>query len=298
MQLIIVSGLSGAGKTVALKQYEDLGYYCIDNIPLALVAHMALRALRKLGERYERLAIGVDARETPEEIAKFPKYVDKLREKGVKTHVVFLHANEQTLLHRYSETRRKHPLSSEKVSLIEAIQQEARLLAPIANVADAMYDTTTFSLHELREKILERMPGGGEGKLSVQFLSFGFKHGTPMDADYVFDVRCLPNPHWEPSIREFNGKHPAIIEWLEQREDVHKMLSDIRQFLEHWLPLYRKQDRAYVTIAIGCTGGQHRSVYLVDRLGEIFRTRFDHLIIKHREIWDHVERRQPPAKRP
>lgn len=295
MQLIIVSGLSGAGKTVALKQYEDLGYYCIDNIPLALVAHMALRALRKIGERYERLAVGVDARESPEEIKKFPKYIDKLRSHGVKTHVVFLHANEQTLLHRYAETRRKHPLTNDQTPLIEAIQLEAKLLAPIANVADATYDTTEFNLHELREKILERMPGS-DGKLSIQLLSFGFKNGTPVDADYVFDVRCLPNPHWEPSLRNFNGRDPEIVAWLEKHADVSKMLSDIRQFLEHWLPIYRKQDRAYVTIAIGCTGGQHRSVYMVDQLADIFRSRFDPLIVKHRELWDAVERRRSNKK--
>lgn len=291
MQLIIVSGLSGAGKSVALKQYEDLGFYCIDNIPLELVTHLALRAIRKVGERYERLAVGVDARESPEEIKKFPKYIDRLRAHGVNTHVVFLHANEQALLHRYAETRRKHPLTNDQTPLIEAIQLEARLLAPIANVADATFDTTSFNLHELREKILERMPGG-DGKLSVQLLSFGFKHGTPTDADYVFDVRCLPNPHWEPGIRALNGRDPAIIAWLEQYEDVGKMLSDIWQFLEHWLPVYRKQDRAYVTIAIGCTGGQHRSVYIVDRLADMLRPHYDHLIVKHREIWSATERRK------
>lgn len=291
MQLIIVSGLSGAGKTVALKQYEDLGYYCIDNIPLALVAPMALRALRKMEKRYELLAVGVDARESPEEIRQFPKYLDKLRARGINTHVVFLHAHEQTILQRYAETRRKHPLSNQHTPLIEAIQRESQLLEPIANVADATFDTTAFNLHELREKILEEIPGGGGGKLSVQLLSFGFKNGTPVDADYVFDVRCLPNPHWEPSLRALNGRDAGVADWLERHAEVGKMLTDIHQFLDHWLPEYRKQDRAYVTIAIGCTGGQHRSVYLVEKLAERLRGSYDHLIVKHREVWDGPGRR-------
>ena len=291
MQLIIVSGLSGAGKTVALKQYEDLGYYCIDNIPLALVAPMALRALRKMEKRYELLAVGIDARESPDEIRQFSKYLDKLRSRGVNTHVVFLHAHEQTILRRYAETRRKHPLSDENTPLIEAIQREAKLLAPIANVADATFDTTAFNLHELREKILEEIPGRGGGRLSVQLLSFGFKNGSPVDADYVFDVRCLPNPHWEPALRTLSGRDAAVADWLERQPEVGKMLADIRQFLDHWLPEYRKQDRAYVTVAIGCTGGQHRSVYLVEKLAEGLRGTYDHLIVKHRELWEAQDRR-------
>lgn len=292
MKLVIVSGLSGAGKTVALKQYEDLGYYCIDNIPLALVGPLALRAIRRTEKRYERLAIGIDARESPQEIAKFPKYVEKLHARGVETRVVFLTAQAQDILHRYSETRRKHPLSDERTSLTEAIAKEALLLEPIAGIADTIIDTSGLNLHELREKVLGEVPGGGPGKLAVTLMSFGFKHGIPAEADFVFDVRCLPNPHWEPTLRKLNGLDAACAAWLERHPEVRKMLADLRGFLEHWLPEYRKQDRAYLTVAIGCTGGKHRSVYLVDHLAPLFRDRFETFNVKHRELWTGNERRQ------
>lgn len=292
MKLVIVSGLSGAGKSVALNQYEDLGYYCIDNIPLALVGPLALRALRQAGKRYERLAVGIDARESPKEIEKFPKYLEKVRARGVETRVVFLHAHEQILLHRYSETRRKHPLSDDQTSLIDAIHKESKLLEPIANIADTIIDTSTFNLHELREKILSEVPGGGAGKLAITLMSFGFKKGTPDDADFVFDVRCLPNPHWEPALRDLSGLDAACAAWLEGYPEVKKMLGDIRHFLEHWLPEYQKQDRAYLTVALGCTGGKHRSVYLVERLAQMFAHRFDSLAVRHRELMIGARRRQ------
>ncbi|MGH8457456.1 MAG: RNase adapter RapZ [Stenotrophobium sp.] len=291
MQLVIVSGLSGAGKTVALKQYEDLGYYCIDNIPLALIGPLALRTLKKMEARYERLAIGIDARESPKEIEKLPKYLDKLRARGVQTHVLFLQANEQVLLQRYSDTRRKHPLSDEHTSLVEAIRRESVLLEPVTNAADAIIDTSALNLHELREKILGQVPGGGNGKLLVNFMSFGFKNGPPPDADFVFDVRCLPNPHWEPTLRQLTGRDAAVAAWLERFPAVGRMLHDIRQFLEHWLPEYKKQDRAYLTIAIGCTGGQHRSAYIVEQLAQAFAGRLDRMMVTHRELWDGENRR-------
>lgn len=296
MKLVIVSGLSGAGKTVALKQYEDLGYYCIDNLPLALVGPMARRAIKQAEKRFDRLAVGIDARESPKEIENFPRYLEYLREQGVETRILFLRADEQTLLKRYSETRRRHPLASEQVSLSEAIALEGRLLAPIANLADATIDTTTKNLHELREEILAQVPGGGAGKLSLLFMSFGYKNGLPEAADYVFDVRCLPNPHWEPTLRKLTGRDPAVAAWLERFPPVNRMLDDIRRFLEQWLPEYRRQDRTYLTVAIGCTGGQHRSVYLIERLGEAFREHYDHLVIRHREIWEAPERR--PSREP
>ncbi|MDM4770639.1 RNase adapter RapZ [Solimonas sp. SE-A11] len=295
MKLVIVSGLSGAGKTVALKQYEDLGYYCIDNLPLALVGPMARRAIRQLDQRFDRLAIGIDARESPKEIEKFPRYLEYLREQGVETRVLFLRADDQTLLKRYSETRRRHPLASEQVSLPEAIALERRLLAPVANVADATIETTGKNLHELREEILAQVPGGGAGKLSLLVMSFGYKNGLPDAADYVFDVRCLPNPHWEPTLRKMTGRDAAVAAWLERFPQVNRMLGDIRQFLDHWLPEYKRQDRSYVTVAIGCTGGQHRSVYLVEKLGASLRERYDSVTVRHREAWEATERRSSKA---
>jgi len=285
VKLVIVSGLSGAGKTVALKQYEDLGYYCIDNLPLTLVGPLARRAIHRVDQRFERLAVGIDARESPEEIEKFPGYLERLRAQGVETRVVFLRADDQALLKRYSETRRRHPLASDQVPLIEAIAVERRLLEPIANLADATIDTTSKNLHELREEIHAQVPGGGAGKLSLLFMSFGYKNGLPEGADYVFDVRCLPNPHWEPTLRKLTGRDAAVAAWLERFPPVQRMLGDIREFLEHWLPEYRRQDRTYLTVALGCTGGQHRSVYLVERLAEHFRERFDNLVVRHRETW-------------
>ena len=284
MNLVIVSGLSGAGKTVALRQYEDQGWYCIDNIPLALVGPMALRALKRAKGRYDKLAIGIDAREAPGEIEKFPKYLEKLRERGIETRVIFLTCNEDALLHRYSETRRKHPLSDDQTSLLEAIAKERRLLEPISNIADSTLDTSSLNLYELREKILGEIPGGGAGKLTVTLMSFGFKNGAPSDADFIFDVRCLPNPHWEPTLRKKTGRDPACAAWLERHSEVRKMLSDLRSFLDQWLPEYKKQDRAYLTVAIGCTGGQHRSVYIVERLANSLKSRFDHLAVRHREL--------------
>ena len=210
MQLVIISGLSGAGKTVALKQYEDLGYFCVDNLPLALVSNMAERTVQTMEKRYERLAVGIDARESPDEIALFPKYLDGLRERNIDIRVVFLTADEQVLLHRYSDTRRKHPLSDAKTPLLEAIRREVKLLEPISTAADAIINTSRLNLHELRDKVLQQAPGDGGDKLSVQLMSFGFKHGTPADADFVFDVRCLPNPHWDAALRGLTGRDEAV----------------------------------------------------------------------------------------
>jgi len=283
VKLIIVSGLSGAGKTVALKQYEDLGYYCIDNIPLPLIGPMLTRALGK-DTRYERLALGIDARESPAQIKRFPGHFEKLRGRGVDARVMFLTASDEVILRRYSETRRKHPLSTGEVTLKEAIQLERRLLAPIANLAEEPLDTSRMNLHELREAIHQRLPEAGAGKLAVLFQSFGFKNGVPDGCDFQFDVRCLPNPHWEPELRKLSGRDEAVAQWLGKQKDVVKMIADLRGFLEQWLPAFRSQDRAYVTIAVGCTGGQHRSVYIVEKLAEHFRGRFDPVIVKHKEL--------------
>lgn len=283
MKLVVVSGLSGAGKTVALRQYEDLGWYCIDNIPLDFVEPLVAHALINDEPRYARMAIGVDARESPTQIAYFPEHLESLRTRGVDVDVLFLTASEEIILKRYSETRRKHPLSDEQTSLVEAINIERALLAPIANAADITLDTTRLNLHELRSAIDSRMPGSSR-KLSVLFLSFGFKNGMPDGADYVFDVRCLPNPHWVPELRPLNGRDAAIADYLSIQPEVMAMQEDITRFLDRWLPTYEAQDRAYVTIAIGCTGGQHRSVYLVEQFAPHFKKRFAQVVIKHREL--------------
>ncbi|MFT4046458.1 MAG: RNase adapter RapZ [Solimonas sp.] len=284
MKLAFVSGLSGAGKTVALKQYEDIGYYCIDNLPLQLVGPFIRGARRRGDGRYERLAIGIDARETARQIARFPKYLESLRAHGVDVSVLFLRADDSVLLQRYSETRRRHPLAQGDCALSEAIRRERQLLAPIANAADATIDTSMKNLHALREEI-QGLASGAGGKLSLMFMSFGFKNGIPEDADFVFDIRILPNPHWQPDLRKLTGRDAPVVQWLESHDVTAHLFADIRAFLERWLPEYQKQDRAYLTVAIGCTGGQHRSVYFVEKLGELFRGRYDNLAIRHRELW-------------
>lgn len=286
MKLVIVSGLSGAGKTVALRQYEDLGFDCIDNLPLSLLERLAGESLAQSPPRYPQLAVGIDARERSAEIARFPDYLERLRTRGVELRVVFLVADDATLLKRYSETRRRHPLSSPERSLPEAIALERTLLEPIANAADALIDTSAMSLYDLRERVQGEIPGGGRDKLSITLLSFGFKHGAPVDADFVFDVRCLPNPHWNEALRPQTGRDAPVAEWLAKHYVVQTMQADLLAFLERWLPEFRRQDRAYLTVAVGCTGGKHRSVFLVERLAEALRGRFDPLIVRHRELED------------
>jgi UPF0042 nucleotide-binding protein len=234
--------------------------------------------------RYERLALGIDARELPSEIRRFPQHLARLRDRGVDASVVFLTATDEVILRRYSETRRTHPLADDKTPLTEAIALERRLLAPIADVADEPIDTSRMNLHELREAIHARLPEALQGKLALLFLSFGFKNGVPNGCDFLFDVRCLPNPHWEPTLKPLTGRDDSVARWLESHPAVGRMEHDIRAFLDPWLPQFRSQDRAYVTIGVGCTGGRHRSVYLVERLAAHFSALFDRVIVKHKEI--------------
>ena len=280
MKLVVVSGLSGAGKTVALRQYEDLGYYCVDNLPLGLIASLSLRVRSR---RYQKLAVGIDARASPREIARFQKTLARHKERGVDTQVMFLTASDEVILRRYSETRRKHPLTGEKFTLADAIQRERELLEPIADVADVTIDTSTLNLHDLREAIRLRLPEN-PGKLSLVLMSFGYKNGIPEGADYVFDVRSLPNPYWQPALSPLDGRAREIAEFLEKDPAAPKMTHDIQVFLETWLPGFQAQDRAYVTVAVGCTGGRHRSVYVVEKLAGAFRGRYDPVVVRHKEL--------------
>lgn len=286
MRLVFVSGLSGAGKTIALKQYEDLGYYCIDNIPLDLIELLIDHALRSDDPRYHRLALGIDARAKPSEIANFHRFYDTLGPKGVDASVTFLIADSETLLRRYNETRRKHPLSGPDTSLYEAIHSERQLLKPIADLADLPIDTTHLNLHELRQLILARQPGEAAAeRMTVQLLSFGYKNGIPGDADFIFDARCLKNPHWVTELRPLTGLDAEVARFLEADALTNEWYGDVYSYLLRWLPQFQAQDRAYVTIAVGCTGGQHRSTYLVERLGQALRERFHSVVVKHRELW-------------
>ncbi len=282
MKLIVVSGLSGAGKTVALNMLEDLDYYCIDNIPLSLLRSFTADVVREHDQNFERLAVGIDARAREHGIHQFPERIQSLREAGIDVQVWFFEADTETLLRRYSETRRKHPLSDAKTPLREAIDKERRMLQPIAKMADQLLDTSHTNVHQLRDLVRMRMQGAGPGGQSVLFQSFGFKNGMPDGVDFVFDVRCLPNPHWEDKLRPLTGHDRPVREFLDSKPDVREMLEDIGNHLEKWLP--RFDNRAYVTIAIGCTGGKHRSVYLVERLAERFRKLYPQVIVRHSEL--------------
>lgn len=281
MRIIILSGLSGSGKSVALHMLEDLGFYCIDNIPAALLKPFISYAVLSPEPTYERTAVGLDARNTAAEIATVPQLTDELRKSGIQCEVIFLIAGEAELLRRFAETRRKHPMSHGNVDLREAMALERLLLDPIVNAADVVIDTSRLGVHALRDMIHKRVEERAARQLAITFESFGFKDGIPGDADFVFDARSLPNPYWEPSLRHLTGRDVEVIRFLEGHTNVAALLADIAQFVRARIPEYQLANRGYLTVAIGCTGGQHRSVYMVDRLVETFGGEFPHVTARH-----------------
>jgi UPF0042 nucleotide-binding protein len=282
-RLVVVSGLSGSGKSVALNMLEDLGWYCIDNIPAGLVQALVSHSVRTDEPIYRRLAVGLDARNRPDDLAFIPELLDDLKRKGLRCEVLYLHAEDEVLLRRYAETRRRHPLTGSGMSLADAIAEERRLLHPLIDTADLVIDTSRMSVHEVRALIGQRVDPG-PGRLSILFESFGYKHGTPGDADFVFDARTLPNPYWEPALQQLTGKDSRVVEFLEASPRVHEMAEDLTRFLERRLPDYETANRGYLTVAIGCTGGQHRSVYLVERLAAHFRGKYPQLLVRHNAL--------------
>ena len=281
MRLVIVSGLSGSGKSIALNMLEDLGWYCIDNIPAGLLNAFIAHAVRHSQPTYERTAVGLDARNEPDEIASVPQMVRELRRSGIGCEIVYLHADESMLLRRFGETRRRHPLVRDGADLKAAIADELRLLKPITYSADLVIDTSRTSVHELRELIRARIEQRTADRLSIMFESFGFRHGIPGGADFVFDARTLPNPYWEPALKPLNGRDAAVAEFLAAQAPVRELLADIIQFLERRIPLYLSHNRGYLTVAVGCTGGQHRSVFLVERLAAHFAARYPNVVARH-----------------
>lgn len=281
MRIIVVSGLSGSGKSVALHMLEDLGFYCIDNLPAALLKPFISHTVRSAESTYTRSAIGLDARNTAHEIATVPRLIDELKRSGIDCEVLYLVANDEELLRRFAETRRKHPMSGERVGLREAIDTERRLLEPIAYAADMIVDTSRMGVHELRQVVRLRVEQRAVGRLSITFESFGFKHGIPGDADFVFDARSLPNPYWEPTLRSLTGRDVEVIQYLESHTSVAQLIDDIDRFVEARVPEYQASSRGYLTVAVGCTGGQHRSVYIVDRLAARFATRHMQVAARH-----------------
>jgi RNase adapter protein RapZ len=284
MRLVIVSGLSGSGKSVALHLLEDLGFYCIDNIPVGLLRSFVEQIVFANDSGYSDVGVGLDARNRPSDIEQLPELAKQLRADGVECEIIFLQAADDVLLTRFSETRRKHPLTSDNISLREAIAKERELLGPIIDAADLIVDTTGTTAYDLRERIRDRIGKKEPNSLSILIESFGYKHGLPPNADFVFDVRCLPNPFWELRLRALTGKDAAVEDFLDAQPLVQEMIRDIVMFLDHWIPRYQDFQRSYLTVAIGCTGGQHRSVYVAEAVAKQLREAHKSIQTRHHEL--------------
>ncbi|PHX04499.1 RNase adapter RapZ [Vibrio splendidus] len=288
MRLIVVSGQSGAGKSVALRVLEDLGYYCVDNLPVNLLSDF-VESVREINQN---VAVSIDIRNLPKEPQLVTETLEQLEAAtDIDVNVLFLDASKQTLLNRYSETRRIHPLSigQEKLSLEQAIDLEKTLLTPLAEQASIVIDSSDCNLYELSEKVRFKVEGKEKQELIIVFQSFGFKYGLPSDADYVFDVRFLPNPHWEPALRPLTGLDAPIHSFLEKHSEVLELKQQIQGFVEQWLPMLEKNNRSYLTVAIGCTGGKHRSVYLTQKIGEYFEQLGHQVQIRHASLEKHQQ---------
>ncbi len=281
-RLILVSGLSGSGKSTALRALEDQGYYCVDNLPAALLKEFA-QQIGKDPALYATVALGIDARSRDPELAAIPDWLDERNEAGLHCQLLFLTADTKAIINRFSETRRRHPLTSDRQALPQAIEKEKKLLEPLQRRADWIIDTSDTNIHQLRRQVCNCL-GGERDAMMVVLESFAFKRGIPQDVDFVFDARNLPNPYWVEELRDFSGLDSKVIEWLELDEAVDRMYADIEQFLLTWLPDFRDSQRSYVTVGIGCTGGKHRSVYLVDRLAKRLRADFGKILTHHREL--------------
>jgi UPF0042 nucleotide-binding protein len=287
LRLIIVSGLSGSGKSVALHVLEDVGYYCIDNLPAGLLLS-AVEEVRRSSGQSMRLAVGVDARNHAENLDILPDLLRKLQAQGVETDIIFLHASDEILLQRYRESRRRHPLAEQGVALRAAIESERAILAEIEISADLIIDTSTSSIYDLAETIRSRVDRHDRQSLSVLIESFGFKYGIPADADFVFDLRSLPNPYWTIKLRGFTGLDAEVQSFLDAQDAFGNMFDDIRLFLARWVPHYEKANRGYMTIAIGCTGGQHRSVYMVEKLAATLGKTHEPVLKRHNALPEHL----------
>ncbi len=280
-QLVIVTGLSGSGKSIALRALEDSGYYCIDNLPATMLPHISehLDPAHLNSTSHDRVAISIDSRSAA--IETLPAHIEQLKAQNVATQVLFLESNVETLVKRFSETRRKHPLSKDNTTLAESIAYERELLSNLGSLGHVI-DTSHLSANTLRAWVKDVVSSEQAG-LTLLFTSFGFKHGIPLDADFVFDVRCLPNPHYDLNLRDLTGRDAKVQAFLEDQSSVHEMLKDIRLYIEKWLPCFVTDNRSYLTVAIGCTGGQHRSVYFVEQLSQYFMPQ-QKVLTRHREL--------------
>lgn len=278
--VVVVSGLSGSGKSVALNALEDQGFFCVDNLPGAMLPALAAHVQSRTGT-YRQLAAGIDARAGLEEMATLPELIADL---SVPVELVFLTADNDTLIRRFSETRRRHPLA-DGCTLAQAIERERGMLEPLAERAEHVIDTSEFNIHQLRRRVWELVRPAAERRGARLVLeSFGYKRGVPRDVDLVFDARCLPNPHWKPELRAATGLEQPVRDYLGSESTVTEYLEDIDRFVQRWLPAWTDLQRSHITIAIGCTGGRHRSVYLVDRLADRWRESGLEVATHHREL--------------
>ena len=283
-RLIIVSGLSGAGTTVVLNTLEDLSYYTIDNLPTSLLNTLIEQFSEGDSSLSRQIAIGIDARNSHDNFSSVSESILALLKQHKTIELIFIEANDDVLTKRFSETRRKHPLSSDSISLTDAIKKEREIIGELAEAADLSIDTSHMQLHELRNIVRERIARREIATLSLQFMSFGYKNGIPKDADFVFDLRCLPNPYWKKDLRKYCGVDQPVIDFLSKQKNVNRMLEDLERFLESWIPQFEADNRSYLSIAFGCTGGHHRSVFIAEQLAEKFRAQKKQVIIRHRDI--------------
>jgi UPF0042 nucleotide-binding protein len=286
-RLIIVSGLSGSGKSIALHVLEDLGYYSIDNLPAALLPSLIDEVTRPGESSANRIAVGVDARNRPDDLVALPAQIAQLQETGVQVDLLFLQADDNELLRRFGETRRRHPLAEAGTELHSAISRERAVLGPVINAADLVIDTSQTSVYELADIIRERVDRRKTRNLSILLQSFGFKHGIPADADFVFDLRCLPNPYWQTELRSLNGLDPAVADFLDSEPSFIRMYEDILEFLQKWIPEYVRVNRSYLTVSLGCTGGQHRSVRMTEKLASALHEFHEPVHTRHNELVAH-----------
>jgi UPF0042 nucleotide-binding protein len=283
-RLTVVSGLSGSGKSVALRTLEDLDHYCVDNLPAELLTAFVERVAREAADR-TRLAVGIDVRNLASDLSRIGEWLSAVGALGYDHRLVYFDTRDEVLIKRYSDTRRRHPLSHDGRALADAIALERERLRPLHALADHVIDTSELNVHQLRKAVLNELESGQRPGVSLLFESFAYKHGVPGDADFVFDARCLPNPHWDARLRPLSGRDAAVRDYLEAQASVREYVAQIAAFLDTWLPRFESETRSYVTVAFGCTGGRHRSVYLAEKLAAHCRGKGrEDVLTYHREL--------------
>ncbi len=283
-RLVIISGLSGAGKSVVLRALEDFGFYCVDNLPIGILRGFMNFLAGQETNHYDCVAVGIDVRNTGSSIVELPSLLKDLGNSEVTVELIFITATPSALLRRFSETRRKHPLSTQNISLADAITIEEKLLDPVSNSADLRIDSSYLTVHDLRKRVRDNIAAKPADQMALQFVSFGYKKGVPTDADFVYDVRCLRNPYWELPLRDKDGRDQEVIELLDNDPLTSKMVEDISKFLIDWLGCFEKISRSYLTVAFGCTGGRHRSVFVAEKVSIIFKNNNKSTRITHRDL--------------